>query len=178
MAFDICLSVGHIIETVLKINSILNNPGASLFIALFPCHCNCTYKILVVLTEIISKLFVLQFVYGLTLHCSPLWEFLLTLFTSRVNNRIRALLASNACLFILYAYIWFHGIHGFCTIRMINIECMWVMMLSYKFNIGCALCNFKGTETYFELKKFKFYFFSFLMQWHSSYGYFKCFVKI
>lgn len=70
-------------------------------------------------------------------------------------------------LFILYAYIWFHGIHGFCTIRMINIECMWVMMLSYKFNIGCALCKFNGTETYFELKKFKFYFFSFLMQWHS-----------
>lgn len=114
MAFDICLSVGHIIETELKINSILNNPGASLFIALFPCHCNCTYKMLVVLTEIISKLFVLQFVYGLTLHCSPLWEFLLTLFTSRVNNRIRALLASNACLLtqicILLMSSIFHGL--------------------------------------------------------------------
>lgn len=164
MAFDICLSVGHIIETVLKINWILNNPGASLFIALFPCHCNCTYKMLVVLTEIISKLFVLQFVYGLTLHCSPLWEFLLTLFTSRVNNRIRALLASNACLLtqicILLMSSIFHGLlflfyMRICTIKMINIECMWVMMLSYKFNIGCALCNFKGTETYFELKKFK-----------------------
>lgn len=98
MAFDICLSFDHNIETVLNINSIRNNPGASLFIALFPCHCNCTYKILVVLTEIISKLFVLQFVYGLTLHCSPLWEFLQSLYMIHVSYRIRALLASNACL--------------------------------------------------------------------------------
>lgn len=65
--------------------------------------------------------------------------------------------------FILYVYIWFYGIYGFCIIRMINIECMWVMMLFYKFNIGCVFCNFKGIEIYFEFKKFKFYFFLFLM---------------
>lgn len=98
MAFAICLSFVHIIETVLEINSILNQPGTSLFIALFPFHCNCTYKILILLIEIISKLFVLQFVYGLTLNCSPLWEFHLSLFMPRVSYKNRVLLLSNACL--------------------------------------------------------------------------------
>lgn len=87
MAFAICLSFDHIIETVLEINSILNHPGTSLFIALFPFHCNCTYKILILLIEIISKLFVLQFVYGLTLNCCPLWEFYLSLFMPRVSYK-------------------------------------------------------------------------------------------
>lgn len=72
-------------------------------------------------------------------------------------------------LFIVYAY-WFHGIHGFCTIIMINIECMWVMMLSYKFNTGCAMtlsAILKGLEHNLSLKISNFTFFSFLMQWNS-----------
>lgn len=59
MVFDICFLFGYIIEMVLKINLILNNFGVLLFIVLFFCYCNCIYKILVVLIEIILKFFVL-----------------------------------------------------------------------------------------------------------------------